>query len=115
MHTKSSKQQSLITSPSFVTDPYSPLLLLAVVSVAASGLAAILRLLKLVTLPPVIATYTAIAALLLALAAVGFHLVLSHGPGSPEPMEAARFASVHPAPFIVLAVALSLLGLTRLP
>ncbi|MBT8143337.1 MAG: hypothetical protein KJO55_01475 [Gammaproteobacteria bacterium] len=97
------------------TDLYSPLLVLAMSLAAAGGLLLITGFLGLakrhnrITITLVAASITAV------MVAVVTHWSVGHASGSADALSVTAFISIHPAPVVVLVIAVVLLGLIRIP
>lgn len=95
-----------------MTDPYAPLLMAAIVlSAVATGLALAARFGW--RTRPRLGCAAAALAIAMALGALAGHVVLGHRPGSDAALAPVPFVLVHPAPFIVVAIAAVALLLSR--
>lgn len=97
-----------------MADPYSWLLLLAIMLTAAAAMLTIIRLMAGRPQLRQAARWCSGSAMALLIIAIAAHFVLGHSPGSTAALSVAGFAWAHPAPLIVLVAAIVLLGMTRL-
>lgn len=99
-------------------DPYSPLLLLAVILTGAATVALILDLYNADTVKTRLALMLALGGDLAVSAALAGHIVLGHAPGSATGLSPMAFVRDHPAAIMILTVCavvmvISLLRLRR--
>ncbi|MBT8135382.1 MAG: hypothetical protein KJO54_00070 [Gammaproteobacteria bacterium] len=86
-------------------DLYSPLLLVAAAGLAVLIAGLFVRQAQAEWLPQWVSLTGGMLALVAVLVGVISHITLGHGPESGETLTVLRFLAIHPAPFIIAALA----------
>lgn len=86
-------------------DLYSPVLLVAMAGLAVLAVSVFTRHTVSDRLPDWLSLTGAMLAIVAALVAVVSHVILGHPPESAESLSVFQFVVVHPAPFVIVALA----------